>query len=237
MTALLSNVDTPLLALARSSYPERHAALPPVQDHRFLVAVHEAFPLLEHAQQRRRDLGAVVHVFRDRSTGAFAVLFQREDGGPDTVKESAGCTLLDQLNQLAGPGPISARSSRGTRLSGPGIALLRGLPRKPATRASLLEHDALSDVLAVAFPGVEHSRSVLGPMIDQHVLSDAASGSGVLVVLTWERREHRTRTEIAECGPRRLWDEFVVCSQEWNTHGRRIPQHWLSGSELADANR
>ncbi|MDA3644347.1 hypothetical protein LZ318_30955 [Saccharopolyspora indica] len=236
--ASLSNLDTPipLLALARSGYPERQAELPPVEDYSFLVAVNQAFPLVEHAQQRRGDLGATVHVFRERSTGEFAVLYQHDDG-LHTVKESAGSTLLDQLNQLAGPRRAALRRPRGASSSAPAIALLRGLPRKPATRVSVLEHDALPEVLAAALPGVEHSRSSLGPLIDQHLLIDAATGSAVLATLIWDRAQHRTRTEIAESGRRRLWDELVSLCQEWNAHGRRIPEHWQPTATAAGALR
>ncbi|GAA2798507.1 hypothetical protein [Saccharopolyspora taberi] len=100
MTATLSEVETPLLALTYSDRPERPAHLPPVHEHGFLLLVREEHPELEHASQTHRARGEVVHVFRDRHTREFAVLFRR-DTGQHTVKES-GCPLLDRLNQLAG---------------------------------------------------------------------------------------------------------------------------------------
>ncbi|WP_418153420.1 hypothetical protein [Actinoalloteichus caeruleus] len=101
MTARLSEVDIPLLlALTYSDRPERPAHLPPVHEHSFLLLVQEAHPELEHASQPHGGRGAVVHVFRDRLTHEFAVLFHR-DNGQHTVKES-GFPWLDWLNQLAG---------------------------------------------------------------------------------------------------------------------------------------
>lgn len=100
MTAPVFEVEAPLLALTYSQRPERPAQLPPVEDHAFLRLVQEAHPELEHASQRHRARGEVVHVFRDRLTGEFTVLFQR-DHGQHTAKES-GFPWLDRLNQLAG---------------------------------------------------------------------------------------------------------------------------------------
>lgn len=93
-----SEVDTPLSA--DSDRPERPAHLPPVHEHGFLLLVREAHPELEHTSQDHRDHGEVVHVFRDRITREFIVLFYRDDG-QHTVKES-GFPWLDRLNQLAG---------------------------------------------------------------------------------------------------------------------------------------
>lgn len=110
MTAKLSELDTPLLALAHSDRPERPAHLPPL-DYGFLVLVKQAHPQLEHVQQTRRARGEIVHVFRDQITGEFSVLFQRP-AGQDTVKES-GYPWLDRLNQLAGQWRLSQQPLRG----------------------------------------------------------------------------------------------------------------------------
>ena len=111
MTATLSELDTPLLRLAESDRPERPAHLPPVDDYGFLVLVKQAHPQLAHAHQVRRARGEVVHVFRDRVTGEFTVLFQRASG-QDTVKES-GFPWLDMLNLLAGEWELSQRHLQG----------------------------------------------------------------------------------------------------------------------------
>lgn len=111
MTAILSELDTPLLALAYSDRPERPAHLPPLDDYGFLVLVRQAHPQLEHAQQARRARGEVVHVFRDQITGEFSVLFQRTSG-QDSAKES-GYPWLDRLNQLAGEWQLSQQHLQG----------------------------------------------------------------------------------------------------------------------------
>lgn len=100
MTATLSEMDRPLLALAYSDRPERPAHLPPLEERGFMALVREAHPDLEHAQQARRARGEIVHVFRDRVSHEFTVLFQR-NSGEHAVKES-GFPWLDKLNQLAG---------------------------------------------------------------------------------------------------------------------------------------
>lgn len=100
MTATLSEVETPLLALTYSDRPERPAHLPPLHEHGFLLLVQEAHPELEHASQVHRGCGEVVHVFRDSITREFVVLFCRTSG-EHTVKESK-FPWLDRLNQLAG---------------------------------------------------------------------------------------------------------------------------------------
>lgn len=87
MTTTPPETDTPLLALAYSNRPERQAHLPPVDEHGFLLLVREAHPDLEHAQQVHRARGETVHVFRDRVSGEFIVLFQRRNGR-HAVKES-----------------------------------------------------------------------------------------------------------------------------------------------------
>ncbi|MDR7303868.1 hypothetical protein [Haloactinomyces albus] len=100
MAAPVSEAEAPLLALTYSQRPERPAQLPPVEDHAFLLLVKEAHPDLEHASQQHRKRGEVVHVFRDRVSSEFTVLYQRANGR-HTVKES-GYPWLDRLNQLAG---------------------------------------------------------------------------------------------------------------------------------------
>lgn len=111
MSTTPSETDTPLLALTYSIQPQRPAHLPPVDEHGFLLLVREAHPDLEHAQQVHRARGETVHVFRDRVSGEFVVLFQRDDGR-HTAKES-GFPWLDRLNQLAGMWQAASAPLRG----------------------------------------------------------------------------------------------------------------------------
>ncbi|MBB5159102.1 hypothetical protein [Saccharopolyspora phatthalungensis] len=91
----------PLLLLADSDdVKERPAHLPPLEEPGFLDLVREVHPQLEYAMQRKRARGEVVHVFRDRVSQEFTILYRREHGS-DGVKES-GSPWLDRLNELGG---------------------------------------------------------------------------------------------------------------------------------------
>ena len=105
----VSDVETLLLGLVVSDRPERSVTMPPVDEYGFLRLVQEAHPELEH-QCHRAD-GAVVHVFQDRLSNEFVVLFSR-DNGQYTVKES-GFPWLERLQQLAAMWEAAAVPRRG----------------------------------------------------------------------------------------------------------------------------
>ncbi|MBB5159078.1 hypothetical protein [Saccharopolyspora phatthalungensis] len=101
MTAIPAHAVVPLLLLADSEHlKERPAHLPPLEEPGFLDFVRQAHPQLEYAKQRKRARGEVVHVFRDRVSQEFTVLYRR-DHDSDGVKES-GYPWLDRLNELGG---------------------------------------------------------------------------------------------------------------------------------------
>ncbi|GAA2798514.1 hypothetical protein [Saccharopolyspora taberi] len=113
------------------------------------------------------------------------------------------------------------------------FAALQAAPLKPAVTLPGLEHPAFPSVLAAAMPGVRHSRTSWPDDQDEHSLVDPETGSAVRIVITWDRRQGRARTCIAEIGTRKLWDELVGRLGEWERHSRTIPEHWQEGAQRA----
>ncbi|MDR7303869.1 hypothetical protein [Haloactinomyces albus] len=106
------------------------------------------------------------------------------------------------------------------------FAALDTVPLRSAVTVPGLEHPSLLAVLTAAMPGVQHSRKSLRTEVDEHTLIDLLTGSAVRVLISWDRQLGRTRTSIAEIGPRPLWDEVVAYLGEWERHSRTIPEHW-----------
>lgn len=100
MTATLSEIELPPLALAATDRPERPAVAVPVDDHGFMAMLREAEPDLAHAQQNHRGDGEVIHVWRHVSTHEYVVLIVRENGRHGVTE--SGAPLYDRLSQLAG---------------------------------------------------------------------------------------------------------------------------------------
>ncbi|MGI8307171.1 hypothetical protein [Saccharopolyspora hattusasensis] len=58
--------------------------------------------------------------------------------------------------------------------------------------------------------------------------------SAVRVVIRWDRCSCRSHTEIAEAGPRLLWDELAALLGEWEANSRTIPERWLAAATAED---
>lgn len=98
---------------------------------------------------------------------------------------------------------------------------------RPALTLTAIEHRDMPAILAVALPGVIHHRDrEVDTLMDEHWLVEAECGSAVKAVLRFDRGQGRTLTTIAEIGGSDLWARIVAACTEWETAGRRIPNHW-----------
>lgn len=103
VTEPLQPRTSPILRLAQSLEPELPAYVPSVLERPAVQAlIRETHPSLEYARQHHRAHNVTVHVFRDRDTGTYAVVYERASGR-HTVKESPDRTpLWQQIVALVG---------------------------------------------------------------------------------------------------------------------------------------
>lgn len=88
VTEPLDPRTSPILWLARSLEPEIPAYVPSLLEHPAVQSlIRETHPSLEYARQHDRAQQVTVHVFRDRDTGTYSVVYERASG-QHTVKES-----------------------------------------------------------------------------------------------------------------------------------------------------
>lgn len=95
--------EVPLLELQHADIAERPAYVPRHLD-RFDVRglIADAHPELDQAHQVHHAQREIVHAYRDRNTGAWAIAFEHFDGPFGRVKEFGHTPLWDKIVSLVG---------------------------------------------------------------------------------------------------------------------------------------
>ena len=121
--------------------------------------------------------------------------------------------------QLAPPAPC-------TEFPTLDLAELDQAPLRPAVYLSTVEHNEFPAALAVALPTVVHATNHVAELHDEHEFIDAANGSAVRLVLTFDFRARQVRARVAEAGPLGLWDRIVSAATQWNQDSRPPADRW-----------
>ena len=106
------------------------------------------------------------------------------------------------------------------------LAELDDAPSKPAVYLRAFEHHQFPAALAVALPTVVHATNHVAELHDEHEFIDAANGSAVRLVLTFDFRARQVRARVAEAGPLGLWDRIVAAATQWNQDSRPPADRW-----------
>jgi len=108
------------------------------------------------------------------------------------------------------------------------LSQLDSAAARPAPTLTAIEHRDMATILDVALPGVIHHRDrEVDTLMDEHWFVEAGRGSAVKAVLRFDRGQGRTLTTIAEIGGSDLWARIVAACTEWESAGRRTPDHWI----------